>query len=431
MTSRLLAIFGALAAVTVALVLLWGGDRYELTLTTENAGQLVPGNVVSVAGVQIGSVESIALTDNGQAQVRIGIDEDRYTPLHEGTSAAIQYGSLSSVADRVVAITPGPESEDALADGATLGVEKVSTPVELDSTLNALDRETRSAMQGLFHGFAVSLDGKEPELRAGLKALNPALAQTSETLGELDRDDARLEQLIVASASVAEAVARRPTELEQALVNGADVAGQLAAETGSIDTLLAESPDTLRQANTTLVNLRATLADLRPTLRLAQPTATKLAPVLRRLGPVTNNARPALADLRALLPELTRVVNGLPALESSATPAFRSTVTALDDATPVVRGALPYIPDVLNGYLGGFGGESGGYYDANGVYARIGLHAGESALPGLATGLNPLNLLEERGNTNRCPGGSTQAAADGSNPFQSPNVSCDLGQTPP
>ena len=176
MTSRLVAILGVLAVLTAGVLLLGGGDRYELTLTTENAGQLVPGNVVSVAGVQIGSVEEIALSDDGQARIRIGIDSDRYEPLHEGTRAAIQYGSLSSVADRVVAITPGPDNAPELGDGAVLGAERVDTPVELDSTLNALDRETRSAMQGLFHGFAVSLDGKEPELRAGLKG-GPALAR--------------------------------------------------------------------------------------------------------------------------------------------------------------------------------------------------------------------------------------------------------------
>lgn len=431
MTSRLVAILGVLAVLTAGVLLLAGGDRYELTLTTENAGQLVPGNVVAVAGVQIGSVEDIALTEDGQAQIRIGIDSDRYQPLHEGTSAAIQYGSLSSVADRVVAITPGPDNAPELGDGAVIGAERVDTPVELDSTLNALDRETRSAMQGLFHGFAVSLDGKEPELRAGLEALSPALAQTSETLNELGRDDARLEQLIVASAAVASTVAERPTELEQALVNGSGVAGELASETSAITTLLERSPSTLREANTTLVNLRAALGDLRPTLRLAEPAATRLAPVLRRLGPVTDNARPALSDLRALLPDLTRVVEGLPPLERSATPAFRSTVAALRDSTPVIRGALPFLPDVLNGYLGGFGGETGGYYDANGVYARIGIHAGESALPGLANGVNPLNLLEMRGNTNRCPGGATQPASDGSNPFESPYISCDQEQSPP
>lgn len=432
MTARLLAIVAILALLTGGLFLLAGGDDpYELTLTTENAGQLVPGNVVTVGGVQVGSVDSIDLADDGTAQVRVSISDDTYQPLTAGTTAEIQYGSLSSVADRVVAITPGPNNTEPLDDGATLGVESVDTPVELDATLNALDRESRSALQGLFNGFAVSLDGKEPELRAGLEALNPALAQTSETLNELNRDEARLEQLIVASASVATTLAERPTEIEGALVSGAEVADQLAAETDSLNTLLDESPDTLRQANTTLVNLRAALQDLDPTLELAQPTATKLAPVLETLGPVTRNARPALADLRALLPDLTRVVRGLPSLEKKGTPAFRSSTKALKDSNPVIRGSLPYLPDVLNGYLGGFGGDVGGYYDANGVYARVGLHAGESSLPGLVNGFNPLNLLEIRGNTNRCPGAAAEPGADGSNPYLSPNVDCDPGQTVP
>src|SRR5215210_9042052 len=76
------------AALIVLYLLLFGaGGGYEVTAAFENASQLVTGNNVTVAGVPVGSVKKISLSDDGQALVEMEISDDAYNPLPEGTHA--------------------------------------------------------------------------------------------------------------------------------------------------------------------------------------------------------------------------------------------------------------------------------------------------------------------------------------------------------
>src|SRR4051812_4686707 len=72
----------ALAALIVLYLLLFGaGSSYTVTASFESASQLVKGNLVDVAGVPVGSVSDISLSDDGQALVELEISDSAYTPL--------------------------------------------------------------------------------------------------------------------------------------------------------------------------------------------------------------------------------------------------------------------------------------------------------------------------------------------------------------
>src|SRR3954453_6200049 len=138
----------AVAAVLLAVgVIAWllfsgGGSSYDITLTLDNASQLVDGNQVKVGGVAVGSVQSIELADDGRARVKLSIDDDTVTPLHSGSRAAVRSSSLSGVANRYVALTPGPVNGGEIADGGTIRAEDTSAEVDLDEVLNTLDPST-------------------------------------------------------------------------------------------------------------------------------------------------------------------------------------------------------------------------------------------------------------------------------------------------
>ena len=82
-------------AALVWLLFLSGGSSYQVTLTLDNASQLVKGNQVKVGGVAVGSVDSINLGDDARARVTLSIDDSSVTPLHSGSRAAVRSASLS------------------------------------------------------------------------------------------------------------------------------------------------------------------------------------------------------------------------------------------------------------------------------------------------------------------------------------------------
>src|SRR5919109_3348400 len=119
--AALLALLAVIAVVAV--VLLRDGDATTYRLRFQDAGQLVEDDDVQVGGRRVGAVRDITLTDDNQAEVEIAVDDD-FAPLHEGTTATIRATSLSGIANRYIALTPGPNSNRALQDGDTLGTDK-------------------------------------------------------------------------------------------------------------------------------------------------------------------------------------------------------------------------------------------------------------------------------------------------------------------
>ena len=62
------------AVVLVVLILFGGGPSYTVTADFQDAGGLVPGNLVLIGPAQVGSVRSIGLGSNGQAVVKFSVD---------------------------------------------------------------------------------------------------------------------------------------------------------------------------------------------------------------------------------------------------------------------------------------------------------------------------------------------------------------------
>jgi phospholipid/cholesterol/gamma-HCH transport system substrate-binding protein len=111
---RLLAV-GSLVLVVLILVYLVfsGGSGANYQLTFGEAGQLVKGDQVQVGGVPVGSVTNIVLTHDFKARITIHVDSS-LAPLHQGTLAQVRVPSLSTVANRYVALSPGPNNRPAL-----------------------------------------------------------------------------------------------------------------------------------------------------------------------------------------------------------------------------------------------------------------------------------------------------------------------------
>src|SRR4051812_44230169 len=165
-----------------------GGGSYDITLTLDNASQLVEGGQVKVGGVAVGSINSIELADDGRAHVKLSIDDDTVTPLHSGSRAEVRQSSLAGGPNRYVALTAGPVNGAENADGGSIPAEDTSAEVDLDEVLNTLDPSTLRDLKAFVRGSADGLQGRGKQLARAIETLDPALSQITAVEQELLRD---------------------------------------------------------------------------------------------------------------------------------------------------------------------------------------------------------------------------------------------------
>jgi phospholipid/cholesterol/gamma-HCH transport system substrate-binding protein len=213
---RVLAIVAISAAIAVVtLVLLHPGGRdYVVRARFADASQLVKGNLVQVAGVKVGSVSRIRLTDDGQAEVAMKIDDAEYAPLRRGTRAIIRQASLSGVANRYIdlQLPPGTQTQTIRSNGV-IGQGETTTAVDLDQLFNTFDPSTRKALSGFIRGENDVYAGRGAQAGAGWAYLNPALAASDRLFKEVNVDTPMLQRFIGATAGLVTDVAQRREQL--------------------------------------------------------------------------------------------------------------------------------------------------------------------------------------------------------------------------
>jgi phospholipid/cholesterol/gamma-HCH transport system substrate-binding protein len=425
-TPARIAVIVALAAavIVLAIVFFTGGSGHKYTLIFQNAGQLVPDNQVLIGGSPAGTVESIGLTDNNLAEVKVEVDQE----LHEGTTAVIRATSLSGVANHYVSISPGPNSNPALDEGAELGLSSTTTPVDIDQFFNTFPPPVRKGLGNFIRGNAAIYSGEGKNANNSYKYFGTALNRVTAFTRELNADQNLLSRFIVSSAKLTTAVAGRGEQLSSAVSNANTAFESIASQNEAFDQTLRELPPVLRQSNTTFVNLRAALDDLEPLVNTAKPATKNLAPFLAELRPVFQKLVPFTHNLKLVVHrpgkgnDAADLLTTLPVVQERTSKAFPHSEEAISAFQPNLNFIRAYTPDFFNA-IGKFG-EVAGYYDGNGHYVRAATAAQNLFEYNAATKeLEPIKKeqqyepFEAIHTHRRCPGGATQPAADGSNPF--------------
>ena len=428
MVARIAALAALVLAVLLVAVLLLGGDpAHRYYMEFETAGQLVKDDDVQIGGRRIGSIKAIELTRGNLARIEIEVQEP-FAPLHEGTTGVIRATSLSGVANRYIALTPGPNDAKELAEDAVLSTDKTTTIVDLDQLFATFDTDTRKDLQRVVQGFATQLEGRTDEASEAAEYFNPAISQTARLFRELSEDEGALSRFIVNSARTVTALAERRDDLSALVADANTTAGAIADEEVALTRALELLPTTLRRGNTTFVNLRSTLDDLDVLVAESKPATKDLEPFLRRLRPLVAAAKPTLRDLRRLVGrtgpdnDLVDATKLFPKLQPVVERSVGAQVTALKKAQPVLEFIRPYTPE-FTGWLRDFS-QAAAYYDANGHYARIqpvfnAFLFSDNPAGGVLTPIPPEDRLDyvETGQVKRCPGGALAQLEDQSNPF--------------
>ena len=430
---RAVAIAALIAVVLLCLILLLtSGGGYHVRAIVSDAGQLVTGNQVQVGGVPVGSVDDIKLLDGGrQAELDLSINGSE-APLHQGTTLTIRNPSLTDVAGRYVALFPGPNSAPEIHSGGVIPTEDTTESVDLDQLLNSLTPDVVASLSQVVHGSAEAAHGRGPDVARAIHYFNPALSRSAVAVGELDRDQAALRQLVTGSSQVVDTLAAHHAAITAGTNDAGEALRAIAGERRQLASAVSAAPPTLRRAIPTLESVRGLLRDLDPALREGQPVATGLSQLLPRLRPATVHLQQVLPGVHSLVStpgadnDATDLLRRLPQLSAQGVPLLGDLTGLTQGSRPIVSELRPYIPDLTSGIIAGFGGSTGGYYDGNGDYARIAFAGGPFSLAGVP----PLsrNIGEIRsGAVERCPGAGNYPAADASNPFVDGGVHCDPG----
>ena len=288
-------------------------------------------------------------------------------PLREGTSAVIRQTSLSGVANRYIALTPGPNNDGRPRAGRRRSAARTRPPrsTSTSSSTSSADRERR-ALQKFIEGNATVYAGKQrarqPRLQVpqpGAEHLRAAVRRALQRLGRA----AALPRRRLADVLGDRRPPRRPDLADHERER--DAAGDRRTATPTSTARSPRLPQTLRQANTTFVNLRAALDDLDPLVAASKPATKNLAPFLRRTAdhgrrglrpglqrplrrrqPARRQQRPRRHAQGAARASATRAAPRCPPRSTRWTPR-RTTSTTF----------RPYTPDLL-GFLGNFGARS-------------------------------------------------------------------------
>jgi phospholipid/cholesterol/gamma-HCH transport system substrate-binding protein len=438
--ARALAV-GALGVVVLiaAYLVFSGGGGADYHLEMKEAGQLVRGDQVQVGGVPVGSVTNIALTPDFKARITIHVDSS-LAPLHAGTISEIRVPSLTGVANRYVALTPGPNNRPTLAPGTTLPASATREVVDLDQLFNTLNPKTRKGLQQLIQGSAEQYAGAGPELGKATEYFAPSFAATDHFFSELTRDQSTFTDFLVESGKALTTLAAHRESLSDLVEHGDQTFQAIGSQQSSLAQGLRQLPLVLKEGNKTFTELPPTLTALTHLVNAQQPNTQALTTLFARLRPLVSTATPVVSNFSQAISrpgannDLTDAFAALPTLAKELTSASPNGVRALQEAVPMTAFFGPYAPE-LQGAFRDFG-QTTAYYDANGHYARI-----SPVTPSFTLGANnnltpassPQQVLQalRTGQLRRCPGAATQPSADGSAPFtNNGQLGCDPTQTP-
>ncbi len=178
---RVAAIFLLLAAAAAfAVVALSAGDEgggdYKVRAIFENAGFVIAGEDVKVAGVKVGSIDAVEVTDDYKAAVVLDITDEGYQDFRQDAECLVRPQSLIGerfvecelTQARAAGTDPPPELErieDGPAEGQyLLPVERTAKSVDLDLVNNIMREPVRQRLSIILSDLGIGVAGRGKDL---------------------------------------------------------------------------------------------------------------------------------------------------------------------------------------------------------------------------------------------------------------------------
>jgi phospholipid/cholesterol/gamma-HCH transport system substrate-binding protein len=332
-----------LAVIVVGVVLIASQEDkqgYEVRAIFDNAGFVIPGEDVKIAGVKVGKVSSLDVTSDFKAAVVLDITEPGYQDFRRDASCIVRPQNLigerfveckptqpraatASAPPKLAQIDSGPGEGQYL-----LPVSNTMQTVDIDLIGNTMRAPERERLSLILNELGTGLAGRGKDLNEVIRRANPALQETDKVLEILARQNTQLEQLAVNSDTVIAPLARDRTQVASAIRNTSEVAKATAEKRAALEDDIQTLPRFLDELDPTMVRLGSLADQTTPVLTDLHARAGDINNIVRRLGPFSQaaipavdslgeasktgtqaviDARPVIADLRSLAKEVRPV----------------------------------------------------------------------------------------------------------------------------
>jgi ABC-type transporter Mla subunit MlaD len=336
-TTQLLVITGFALSCFGILLFLWvtfGGPTpfraktYEVKVPFDEATQLAEQSDVRISGVNVGKVQKIELSPDGdQAWATTAIDA-QYAPLPESTRAILRTKTL--LGETYIELTPGSREGPELEDGGVLPEANIAQSVQLDEIFRAFDPQTRAAFQEWMQEAAVAINGQGQNLSYALGSLEPTFTEFDKLFRVLDSQRLAVGQLFRNGAVTFRALRGRQGELGDLIESSNAVFQTTARRNRDIEALFRAFPTFLDESRLTLNRLRGFSENATPLMQQLVPAAEELSPTLIAISKLAPEAK---AFFEGLGPVIKLSPEGFAAIRQ----IFR------DEFPPLLRAVDPFL----------------------------------------------------------------------------------------
>lgn len=197
-----------------------GGVRYQAYF--EDAGGLLAGDYVTVAGVNVGKVEDVELHGT---DVEVTFSMSEGIQLGDSTRADIKTNTI--LGRKSLEVTP--EGSQIMSVGSSIPLDRTNSPYSLNDALGDLtttvsNLDTQQLNDSL-NAASDALADTPPELRTALTGIS----RLSESLNSRDES---LKELLDRAESVTGILAQRSDQINSLVVDGNQLLGELCGTGG-------------------------------------------------------------------------------------------------------------------------------------------------------------------------------------------------------
>lgn len=259
-----------------------GGLSYSARF--QDAGGLVPGDDVMLAGVNVGDVTDVRL--DGQA-VLVSFRIQDGIGLGDTTGADIKTNTV--LGRKSLALRPG--GDGVMRPNSIIGIERTNSPYsltdalgDLTTTVSELDTDR---INDSLDALSQSLENTPPEIQGALEGMT-RLSQS------INARDESLQQLLERAESVTGILAERSDQVNALIVDANALFGELSLRRDAITELIANISSVSRQLT-----------------GLVQDNQAQMAPTLEKLNLVTANLQANKENIAGALDGLGPYISAL------------------------------------------------------------------------------------------------------------------------